>query len=267
MSDSIVEPPDPSFVFVCGAVGSGNTFMFRCLSQDQNVYGVNEVDLGRLLDRLIRSEKLGSKCPHSLDAYVKFMLALKGNRRTLLEKNPANIRYKATLKKYLPNSRFIAMLREPHAAIVSGLDGRSIVSTPESVARLWLSDFELVVQPDTDAIVVFYDHFVTNPAPILAAIAERIMPVSSDVYTFANRMIHPDRSAQDRWHQKVDAGTGNEIKDWVSRLGLDKLYRDALLRSDAATNGSFDGESWQESQNTVTKAKRLFFKAWYKFRT
>jgi len=67
----------PEFVYVFGAVGSGNTFMFRCLTQDENTYGVNEDAFGSTLERLVGSEKDYAKCPHSISEFIRFMQALR----------------------------------------------------------------------------------------------------------------------------------------------------------------------------------------------
>lgn len=48
--------PIPEFVFVCGAVGSGNTFMFGSLTKDEHVYGINEDGLGTTMRNFLRPE-------------------------------------------------------------------------------------------------------------------------------------------------------------------------------------------------------------------
>jgi len=45
--------------------------MFNCLTQDQNVYGIDEHALGATLERFIESEREMGKCPHSVARFPR----------------------------------------------------------------------------------------------------------------------------------------------------------------------------------------------------
>lgn len=259
------ERKTPDFVFVCGAVGSGNSFMFSCLTQDKNVYGINEDYLGTLLHRLLVSERDIGKCPHSVRSFTEFMYSLRGDRQTLVLKTPANIRYKAQLLKFLPNSRFITMIREPHAAIASGIPRHN--KNVEEVAQIWVSDNQFITQLTSDSMVVAFDNIVLDPVSTLSCISNNLMPLSPEVFKFADRIKRPERADPKWWHNKVDERIRGEIEYWVDKLHLDEFY-DTVLASSKLT-----GQPTEETiKNTNTPfilkssmlIKRLFFMVWYK---
>ncbi|HEX4936530.1 MAG TPA: sulfotransferase, partial [Gemmatimonadaceae bacterium] len=130
----------PPFVFVVGAAGSGTTFMFRCLTQDPDTYGINEDALGPLLAQLQRSEEEFGRCPHSTAAFRDFLHALRADRPTLVLKTPSNLRCVDALRRVLPGARFVCLVREPHSAVASGLERHR--QPVADVAALWQRDME-----------------------------------------------------------------------------------------------------------------------------
>lgn len=267
MSGTNTERKIPDFVFVCGAVGSGNSFMFSCLTQDKNIYGIDEDGLGPTLHNLIRSESVAGKCPHSTRSFTEFMYSLRGDRQTLVLKTPSNIRYQAEILKFLPSSHFILMIREPHAAMVSGLERHK--RKVEVTAQIWLSDNQLITQLTSDSMVVTFDDFVLDPVSTLSGISNRLMPLSPEVFKYADRIKRPEHADPKRWHTKVDERTRGEIEDWVDKLHLDEFYD--TIRSFSKLTGQPTGEIIKNTNkpfvlNTFTLIKRLFFQIWYKLK-
>ncbi len=220
-----MRPDYPAFLFVCGAVGSGNTFLFRSLTEDPQVYGLNEADIGGFMKRLVESEQGIARCPHALAQFLEYLQRLRADRRTLIEKSPSNIRHRTLLREYLPNARFLFTLREPRAAIVSGLKGRSILPDVEHVARLWQEDSQRMLVCDETSRVMVYEHFLANPAEALAHMAEGFLPLADEVVRFASRMARMERADPRRWKQRVSPERAAEIEYWVGTLHLDELYR------------------------------------------
>jgi len=267
MNSQEIDVPIPEFVFVCGAVDSGNTFMFNCITQDENVFGVNEDALGSTLDRLLLSEQEMGKCPHSVDAFVDFMYALRHDRRTLVLKTPSNIRYTKSIRKYLPKSRFILMIREPHAAIVSGLERHGVDCTVERAARIWLSDRRFYTQLDSDSIAVAFEDLVTDPTSTLRHVSDRILPLSPSVLTYAARMYRPERAKPAWWQAKVDERVRKEMEHWVEKLDLSELYRSAggtAKSSEGQPENSSTGFTARSLVAPLVTAKKEFFRAWYR---
>ena len=220
----IPEGHEPQFVFICGPVGCGNSFLFRCLTEDTGNYGIDEGNIGGTLRRLTESERNIVRCPHAREAFVEFMHSLAADRHTFIEKSPSNIRHQSFLRETLDTVHFIFTVREPHAAIVSGLSGRTLVKDTEHVARLWRSDCELITNASPGDIIVIYDDFVRDPTPTLNRISENVLPLSDNVYRFANRMTRPDRADTSRWRSRIDHATAEEIEYWVRELGLDTMF-------------------------------------------
>jgi hypothetical protein len=255
----------PEFVFVCGAVGSGNTFMFSSLTADPHTYGLNEDGLGRTLENLLRPEN-GPTCPHAVDRYVEFMHGLRHDRRTLVLKTPANIRVATDLRRFLPSSLFIVMIREPHAAVVSGISRHGDRYSIEDIARIWRSDYEHLPEVGGNGLVITFDELASDPVAALSRVAE-IMPLAPEVFTYATRVNRPDRSATDRWKSKVDETARREVERWVAELGLTEIYRAAQSRVGVGAKlqlatgpHAADGGRWL---TPLSLAKKQFFRAWY----
>lgn len=256
--------PIPEFLFVCGAVGSGNTFMFSCLTQDENVYGINEDALGATLERFRRSEKEFGTCPHGVDAFVSFLHSLRRDRRTLILKTPSNIRRMRMILDCLPGARFILMIREPHAAIASGLRRHEAGTTVEQIARTWLADCQSHTQVGEQCIVATFDQLVRDPVLMIRRVSDYVLPLSPAVFTYASRMHRPERADGQWWRGKVDARVQDEIVHWVDELALMDHYRAVeeaagLSAGDLCPNGpQAKGVAWH-----IRNARKVFFKAWY----
>jgi len=259
----------PEFVFICGAVGSGNTFMFNCLAQDENVYGVNEDAFGSTLHRLIESERTMGKCPHSIQTFQGFLQVLRRDRRTLILRTPSNLRHVALLREHLPGPRFIVMIREPHAAIVSGMARHAPGTSIEKIARIWLADFQYFAELDCDSIVVTFEELVGNPMAALERVSSRVLPLSEAVFAYARRMHDPQRADGERWKTKVDEEVRRQIEHWVELLELEKVYQkitgeagqgQTVAVRDIAPNGS--SSFWRP----LAMVRRQFFRGWYRLR-
>ena len=261
--------PVPEFVFICGAVGSGNTFMFNCLTQDENVYGVNEDAFGSTLHRLMESERTMGKCPHSIDAFLDFLQALRRDRRTLVLKNPSNLRHVKVLRKYLPGSRFILVIRQPHAAIVSGMARHAAGTSIEETARTWLRDSRFIAESGGDCTVVTFEELARDPEAVMHRISEQIMPLSESVFAYARRMHDPQRADGDRWKTKVDKETQQQIEHWAELLELERIYHTITRaaeqeRGEAVKYEAAHGISpfWRP----LAEVRRQFFRGWYRLR-
>lgn len=216
---------EPKFIFICGPVGCGNSFLFRCLTEDTGNYGIDEGDLGGILRRLTEPKRNIMRCPHAGEAFVDFMHALARDRPAFIEKTPSNIRHQSFLREALDHVHFLFTIREPHAALASGLSsGRALRKDVEHVAQLWRSDCELIGNSGTGDLTVIYDDFVRDPTPTLDRISEHILPLGDNVYRFADRMARPDRSDASRWQSRTDRATAERIEYWVQELGLDSTF-------------------------------------------
>lgn len=237
-------PPD--FVWICGAVGSGNTFLFRCLTQAPDVYGINEDALGNTLDRFIQSGIDMGTCPHGVEAYVDFMYGLRKEKKTLILKTPSNIHFHRIIRKHLPGSKFITTIREPHAAIVSGLSRHR--ANVERVAGIWLKDSLLIREIGEGTLLVNYDELITSPETILEKMNTEFLQVSSAVFRYAKKHARPGLADPDRWRTRADEKTRREIELWVKNLSLTQLFQE--LTGDApyrnvrkkSPTGNFLGE-------------------------
>jgi len=251
----------PQFLFVFGAAGSGNTFMFSCITQDANVYGVNEDAFGSTLERLLQSEHEVGKCPHSLKTFLDFLFALRKDRRTLVLKTPSNLRRIELLRKHIPNPRFIYMLREPHAAIVSGLSRHK--QSVEEVAKIWQSDCKLLLDHQADDLtVVGYEQLARDPGAVIDRLAETVLPLSTDVAVYASRMHRPERSDDAWWKAKVSGDVQREIERWVDELALVDLHRQAGGEQTTVANGAVRSPGLL--MRPLLRAKKEFFRGWYK---
>lgn len=263
----VPERRERCFLFVCGPVGCGNTFLFRCLTEDPRTYGIAEGDLGGLLQRLLDSSSTANRCPHAVEAFARFMHDLAGDRESLIDKTPSNVRHQEALRRHLPGSRFLFTVREPRAAIASALRGRSIVKEVEHVARLWRSDCDLIAAGTPQDLTVIYEDFIAQPAAVFDRIQEGTMPVASEVYRFAERMARTDRADPRQWRKRVDARTADEIEHWVDHLGLDDYYRSFRAgpggEADAAvgTRGSRAATAAQLWQRTRSQFYRVYYRA------
>lgn len=214
------------YVFICGAVGSGNTFLFDCMTRDENIYGVNEDALGATLERLVQSEKDFARCPHSVDTFLAFLDALRRDRRTLVLKTPSNLRRRKLIGQYLADSHFIVMVREPHAAIVSGLRRHEAGTEVEKIARTWLNDYRESVQPDNRTTIVLFENLIRQPSETLRRIDEQVMTLTPIVFQYAQQLASPQRATPAWWRSSVDGSTQVEIERWVRELRLDKYYEE-----------------------------------------
>lgn len=257
--------PIPEFVFVCGAVGSGNTFMFGSLTKDPNVFGINEDGLGTTLQNFLRPEN-ASTCPHAITEYTAFMHRLRKDRRTLILKTPANIRFATSIHEHLPGSRFIVMIREPHAAIVSGISRHGERYSIEDIARIWLSDYEHLAEAGHDAVVITFDELVSDPRAALSRVAE-FLPLDTEVFTYATRVNRPDRSTSEWWRSKIDESVQREVERWVDELGLADIYRAAQTGEGAgarAPSVETGGLARSRVLAPFVVARKQFFRAWYR---
>lgn len=256
----------PEFVFVCGAVGSGNTFMFGSLTKDKHVYGINEDGLGHTMQNFLRPEN-ASTCPHALDELVALMHRLRHDRRTLILKTPSNIRFATDIRKYFPSSRFIVMIREPHAAVVSGISRHGERYSIEDIARIWLSDYEHLDKTGDDSVVITFDELVSDPSGALSRVGE-FLPLGDEVFTYANRVNRPDRSTAEWWKSKVDESMQREVERWVAELGLAEIYQAA--QGNAGENKLQDGPRFRgaPARNRflarLVVAKKELFRVWYR---
>ncbi len=255
----------PKFVFICGSVGSGNTLMCSCVTRDENVYGVNEDAFGSTLQRLILSEKDIGACPHGAEAFVEFLHALRRDRRTLVMKTPSNLRRMALLREYLPGSRFIVMIREPHAAIVSGLKRHGNTRDVEAVAELWLSDSQYYKEMDDDSIMVTFEEIVRDPAAALQRVSDRILPLSADAFAYGSRVNRPERADPQWWKSKVSDQVAREIEKCVEKMGLMAVYDSVAEATGQGASAELGGDSPVSSLlKPLLTARKQFFRVWYR---
>ena len=240
--------------------------MFSCLTQDPRVFGVNEDAFGSTLHRLVTSEQEMGKCPHSLDAFKRFMVALRGNRETLILKTPSNIRHIKLIQRHFPSSRFILMVREPHAAIASGV-ARHQQGTPiDDNARLWQESYQLHTELEHISLIVNYEHLVNQPLEAIQAASQAIRPFSDEVTAYARRMHDPHRAGKDRWRTKVNAEQADEIERCIESRKLDQIYQSLLdhERSSLRLSGdSIAKELTEVREGLIGNLRRQFFRAWY----
>ena len=223
--------PPPRFVFVCGAVGSGNTLLFDCLTRDSRTYGINEDALGSTLHRFIRSESDFGRCPHCLDAYLHFLDALRRDRDTLVLKTPSNLRHKSILERHIPDARFLITVREPHAAIASGTFRHDASKSVREIGEIWLRDYSLALKSLGDAMIVPFEHMVTTPETVLKMISSRIMPVAPSVFEYAASVTNASRGSPGWWRSKVGDKTAARIERCVEELRLGEFYETLVERS------------------------------------
>lgn len=261
---SAPEDPAKNFIFICGPVGSGNSFLFRCLTEDESNYGIDEGDLGGILRRLTEPKRNQVRCPHAREAFVRLMDSLAADRSTFIEKSPSNIRHQQFLRETLGNVHFLFTVREPHAALVSALSGRTLVKDVEHVARLWRSDCELITAKHGGDVTVIYDDFVRDPAPTLNRISENVLPLGDNVYRFANRMTRPDRSDPARWRSRVDGATAAGIEHWVREIGLDVMF-ETFRRGDELSGDTVPASI--ASNSIIQRARAQFFNLYYRRRS
>lgn len=250
----------PSFVFIVGAVGSGNTLMFLSMIQDGSVYGINEDAFGSTLVRLLRSEREMHACPHSLVAFVRFLEALRGDRSTLVLKTPSNLRQFGDIRSHLPGSSFICMVREPHAAVASGLARHA--QPVSNVADLWMQDMEHVLeQADNHVVVIPFERLVTQPRLALETVTENVLELSPKVADYADRMADPRRASDSWWESRVNADVRKRIREEVRARDLQKLHRELLALAPAPLR---DITRTGRGAHPARRLRRLLFRAWYR---
>jgi hypothetical protein len=249
----------PPFLFVVGAPGSGNTLMFLSLVRDPHVYGVNEDAFGSTLGRLLRNDRAMGTCPHGVSRFVDFMNALRHDRATLVLKTPSNVRELPALREHLPGSRFICMIREPHAAVASGLPRHR--QSAASVAHLWKVDMERVLDSvRDDVLIVPFEALVAGPGRVFEVIAERVGPLSPEVGRYASRMADPERAADAWWQRRIDPDTQREIRRSVLDLDLPQTHRRVLALAPAEFR---DGVDRAPVRRPLDRLRRLLFRARY----
>ncbi|AHG88401.1 hypothetical protein J421_0864 [Gemmatirosa kalamazoonensis] len=251
----------PPFLFVCGAPGTGNTFLFLSLVEDERVYGIDEDAFGSTLERLVRSEREFGRCPHGVAAFAAFLHALRADRDTLVLKTPNNLHALGLLRRHLPNEvAAVCMVREPRAAIVSGIERHR--RPPREVAELWARDMRLLLAPENaDVVVARYEQLVTDPDALLDTIARR-MPIAPAVRAYARRMRDPARADAARWRRRVEPDVAREIDASVIALGLDALHADVVRRADA--DGAWEAPPAPRTR-LLAPARRLLYRAWYRW--
>ncbi|MDM4018842.1 sulfotransferase family protein [Roseiconus lacunae] len=249
----------PNLVFVFGAVGSGNTFMYSCLTASPSTYGVNEDAMGATLERLIQSQTETGRCPHAVEAFISFLDALRADRNTLVLKTPSNLRRLTLLRKHLPDARFVYMIREPHAAIVSGLKRHD--ANVMGVADHWETDARSYLQHcGGDMVAIAYEDLVRSPDEVFETLDRQTMPIDDEVKVYAHRMNRPERAGANRWKEKVDAVTASEIEREVRERSLSPLYGEIVGAT--ATEGAA-AESVRD--NAGTRLKKNLFRIYYRF--
>jgi len=171
------------------------------------------------------------------------------------------------LKSHMPNSRFILMFREPHSAIVSGLK-RHKFSYVEKVARLWLCDTELYTKLDNDSMIVSFENLVRNPTAVLQRVFDRVLPLSKAAFDYGQRMHHPERAEAEWWQAKVDDQVRQDIEHWVEELGLMETYRLVSEAEDQQEALPVSASSVPSNSlaKALVKAKKEFFRVWYRLR-
>ena len=258
----------PEFVFICGAVGSGNSFMFGSLTFDENVYGINEDALGVILGNFLRPENART-CPHAIDEFVGFMSRLRRDRRTLLLKTPSNVRHLEQIREYLPRSRFILMIRDPHGAIVSGISRHGAKYTVEDIARIWLSDCQQIEHSPSDSVVITFRQLVSDPRATLTRVSETVMPVSDEAFAYACRVNRPERAGTDWWKSRVTDEQRIEVEHWVEQLGLLDVYDATRNDRGPGGEGTGDEDVTKPSERSaifqpLVNARRQFYRVWYR---
>lgn len=211
------------FVFICGAVGSGNTFLFETLANNRSTYAVNEDGLGALLNRLNASEREFGFCPHSVEAFVNFAYALKSDRDVLILKTPSNLAHMEQLAKALPRSRFIITIREPHASVVSGTrrHGRGL----EFAAQEWEKDAKRAIERIDAAIVVSYENLMADPRATLQPINDHVVPLDKSVFAYASKTSDPYRASPEHWKKNLAAREVSQVQEIVATYQLDTYYQ------------------------------------------
>ncbi|WP_372716864.1 sulfotransferase [Novipirellula sp.] len=254
----------PQNIFVCGAVGSGNTFMFNCLTQDKDSYGINEDALGTTLHRLVESEREMGKCPHSVEAFSQFLTMLRADRQTLVLKTPSNLRHAALISRLFPSTVFVKMVREPHAAITSGIARHDSNASIEENARRWLRDCDEIRNSSENSLVVAFEDLVRDPERVIKRVSESVKPLSDAVFTYAKRMHHPERADAERWKLKIDSAKQQQVEHWVAELKLKDAYNSVLSNS---IDGKMDlscRSAAASSPNPFSGLKKQFYRLWYR---
>jgi hypothetical protein len=211
----------PNFLAICGAAGTGNTFLLECLTADPNTYGIDEDGFGSLLHRLITSESKLARCPHSISAFQGFLNACRGDAKTLIFKTPANLKYLDILSRHLDHMVAVTTLREPFAAISSGMRRHHRLTLPQ-VMESYKNDLQRI--EGQHAYVVCFEDLVMTPTATLQRFANAVMPLHDSVFCFAERNTRRSNLVDNRWQQGLDAETCEHIQSYVSQHGLVELY-------------------------------------------
>lgn len=244
-----------SLVFICGAVGSGNSFLYEIITEDQSVYGVNEDAMGGTLNRLVISEKETGKCPHSIKAFKNFLRELQGDREHLLLKTPANLLHVDLILEHFPETKFLCTLREPYAAIVSGLARHR--QSVEVVAKAWQDDAKRIANMPKNAVIIPFELLTSSPATVIEQVSQSTIPLGEKSVKYAAVKLKVDRQDPKRWEKKVDEETKNKIYQVVEELGLLSLHQELKERAelkvdDNLLTASNSSSVWSRLRHPVT---------------
>ena len=252
----------PPYLAICGAAGSGNTFLLECLCNHPNTYGIDEDGFGALLKRLLESEKKLARCPHAVSAFKNFVDECRGARDTLIFKTPSNIKHLSSLKNHLPGLRVIVTLREPYSAISSGLR-RHTKLTVKQVIDAWIIDLERV-ESCKEEIVCFED-FIRDPTTTLHRLNDTIMPISDQVMRFAMQNRRQSKLDSTGSLQGLEPSVKQTIESAIKQERLieryvacrSRCYDDAI---DPADNLSSSTSSLAKFRETRFRAKKILQK-------
>lgn len=250
------------FIFICGAVGSGNTFLFETLANNRSTYAVNEDGLGTLLNRLNASEQEFGFCSHSVDAFVHFAYRLKADRDVLILKTPSNLAHMNELTHALPNSQFILTIREPHASLVSGTrrHGRGL----EFAAHEWEKDAKRAIDKLDAAIVVSYEQLMADPKASLQPINDHAMPLEKSVFAYASQTSDPYRASPEHWKKNLSSDEIDQAKRIVRTHQLDTYYQQITGSDPALPAQSTNATRRTGWRRTLGGQRRRLFKGFFR---
>jgi hypothetical protein len=240
-----------SLIFICGAVGSGNSFLYEIITEDPNVYGLNEDAFGGTLNRLVVSENETGKCPHAIKAFKYFIKELQADREHLVLKTPANLLHIDLILEHFPEAKFICTLREPYAAIVSGLvrHGKSV----DIVAKAWRDDALRIKNSPNNYPVIPFELLTSNPSQVIDELNESTLPLGERSHKYSAVKLKVDRQDPKRWEKKVDAETRDTIYRVVKELDLLSLHEE--LKGSSKLRVAENMETSNNKSNFMTKVR------------
>lgn len=208
--------PEPSRVFLVGCSRSGTTALQYQLARNPLIFSLPETDyFGRLLGNplwravarggwvrarsarraLAKLEEItGVTAPRSVDgAFVSTAacidiftetldgLARQSGKQVWLEKTPKHYRYVREIEQFVPDARFIHMVRDGRAVVASIRDRADQYPDefghqrhPAYAVRLWNRAVRAALKRRLAGrdLTVFYEDFVDNPADTVARVYE-----------------------------------------------------------------------------------------------